>query len=165
MEGTEKTPKAKPRVLTWRNLICYGFGHILNDLTAGTWFTYLLIYMKNIVTFSSASAGTLLLLGQIFDAVFTPAVAMEMDKTRNMKYGSKKHWHLAGSLLLAIAFPFVFNLCIKCEASDHWAMFFYYVPFIFLLQLGWGCAQIAHLSLIPEIADTVPDKCELNAGR
>lgn len=165
MAAATGTPSKDLHALTWRTRISYGFGHILNDLCAATWFTYLLIYMKNVLQFSSSAAGTLLLLGQIFDAVFTPFVAFEMDKTRDCKYGSRKNWHLAGSLVLACAFPFIFNLCIGCGNATHWAMFFYYVPFIFLLQLGWGCVQISHLSLIPELADSVHDKCDLNAGR
>lgn len=35
----------------------YGVGHILNDLTASMWFSYLLLYLHRIVLFDNSLAG------------------------------------------------------------------------------------------------------------
>jgi Na+/melibiose symporter-like transporter len=35
----------------------FGVGHVLNDLTASMWFSYLLLYLHRIVLFDNAIAG------------------------------------------------------------------------------------------------------------
>ena len=42
-----------------------GSGHVLNDLCASLWFSYLLLYLQNVVKLSSDYAAGLLLLGQV----------------------------------------------------------------------------------------------------
>lgn len=45
-EVAELGPSAEP--LPRRAVLCYGTGHMLNDLTAACWFTYLLIFLTDI---------------------------------------------------------------------------------------------------------------------
>lgn len=42
----------------------YGVGHVLNDLTASMWFSYLLIYLHRIVNFENSTAGYMMLIGK-----------------------------------------------------------------------------------------------------
>lgn len=151
--------------LSWRTRICYGVGHVLNDLCASMWFTYLLVYLHKVVKFSNASAGTLLLIGQVADAMCTPFVGIESDRTGRFKYGRRKIWNLVGVTSVALSFPFVFNPCLGCENSEQWAKFLYYTPFIVIFQFGWAASQISHLSLIPELTEDDNEKCGLNAIR
>ncbi|XP_048584025.1 major facilitator superfamily domain-containing protein 12 isoform X2 [Nematostella vectensis] len=151
--------------LSWRCKFSYSSGHVLNDLCAGLWFTYLLIFLNKVALFTSSNSGTLLLIGQLVDACVTPFVAMDIDRIGNWRYGRRKVWHLIGSLMVAVTFPFIFSPCLGCLYSKQWAKFFYYVPFIFIMQVGWGITQISHLSLIPVIAGRMHGKVELNAGR
>ncbi|XP_020905896.1 major facilitator superfamily domain-containing protein 12 isoform X2 [Exaiptasia diaphana] len=152
-------------MLTWRTRLCYGVGHILNDLTASMWFTYLLVYLHKVIGFSSVNSGFLLLIGQVADALATPLVGIESDRTTGCKYGRRKIWHVVGVVSVVVSFPFIFNLCIKCERTAHWAQFIYYSPFIAVFQFGWAATQISHLSLIPELASNENEKCGLNALR
>jgi Na+/melibiose symporter-like transporter len=41
----------------------YGVGHFYNDLCACMWFTYLLVFFKNVLHMSAARAGLLMLIG------------------------------------------------------------------------------------------------------
>ena len=151
--------------LSIRTKFCYGVGHILNDLCASMWFTYLLVYLHKMNNFSNTAAGTLLLIGQVTDAVCTPFVGIESDKTGDIRYGRRKIWHLIGVLCVACSFPFIFILCIHCDNASEWARFMYYVPFIVIFQFGWASTQISHLALIPELTDDDQEKCSLNAIR
>lgn len=155
----------RKRPLSWRTRICYGVGHVLNDLCASMWFTYLLVYLHKVAKFSNATAGTLLLIGQVADAMCTPLVGIESDRTGRFKYGRRKIWNLVGVTSVALSFPFVFNLCLGCENSEQWAKFIYYTPFIVIFQFGWAASQISHLSLIPELTEDESEKCGLNAIR
>ena len=151
--------------LAWRTRICFGVGHVLNDLTASMWFTYLLVYLHKVVKFSNTNAGTLLLIGQVADACCTPLVGIGSDHTGRVRYGRRKIWHLAGVVFVVVSFPFVFNRCLGCESADQWAKFVYYAAFIVLFQFGWAASQISHLSLIPELTDDDNEKCGLTSIR
>jgi Na+/melibiose symporter-like transporter len=111
------------------------------------WFSYLLVFYHRVVNFSNASAGYLLLIGQVADALATTFVGFESDKTRTglFRYGRRKTWHLVGVISVLSSFPFCFNLCVGCENSDLWAQFIYFTMFIIIFQFGWACSQIAHL--------------------
>nr|XP_012141614.1 PREDICTED: major facilitator superfamily domain-containing protein 12-like isoform X2 [Megachile rotundata] len=86
--------------------LSYGIGHVLNDICASMWFSYLLVFFHLVLGFNSTLAGTILLIGQIADALATPFVGLHCDKIDDFwlcKYGRRKTWHLigfAGSIML-----------------------------------------------------------------
>lgn len=146
--------------------LSYGVGHVLNDLCASMWFSYMLLYMHKVVTFTNVNAGFVVLAGQIADALATPFVGIQSDKTKNVRYGRRKIWHLVGVFCVAASFPFIFHLCIgSCANAPQYALMIYYVPFIVIFQFGWASTQISHLSLIPELTHCQQGKVELNAIR
>lgn len=63
--------------------LAYGMGHILNDVCASMWFTYLLVFMHLVLDFTNAEAGALLLVGQVADALATPFVGYFSDQGDN----------------------------------------------------------------------------------
>lgn len=87
------------RRLPFRQRLAYGVGHILNDICASMWFTYLLVYFHLVLQFDSTSSGIILLVGQVADALATPFVGIESDRNDDFwlcKYGRRKTWHLIG---------------------------------------------------------------------
>ncbi|XP_074649966.1 major facilitator superfamily domain-containing protein 12-like [Tubulanus polymorphus] len=147
--------------------LSYSVGHVMNDLCASMWFSYLLVYYHNIVQFSNNMAGYIMLLGQIADAISTPLVGYEADHTEKgfCGYSKRKSWHLIGTLSVALSFPFIYNLCITCENAPNWSQFIYYAPFVVIFQFGWATTQISHLSLIPVLTPYEEERVELNAMR
>ncbi|KAI9170301.1 hypothetical protein LWI28_025702 [Acer negundo] len=53
-----------------RSVIYYGMGHMLNDITAACWFTYLLVFLSDI-GLSPRAAASIMLSGQIADGFAT----------------------------------------------------------------------------------------------
>lgn len=74
--------------------IGFSLGHIYNDLCAGVWFSYTLLFMQNVLQMPSYQAGALVMLGQVGDAIATPIVGMLTDK-----YSTKRKWHVFGEFL------------------------------------------------------------------
>ncbi|KAI0214323.1 Major facilitator superfamily domain-containing protein 12 [Lamellibrachia satsuma] len=144
----------------------YGIGHVLNDLCASIWFSYLLIYFHDVIEFDNVLAGYTMLAGQIADALATPFIGFEVDRTNGCcRYGKRKSWHIVGTLCVMVSFPFIFSRCIGCHHSVCWAQFIYYVPFVVIFQFGWAATQISHLSLIPQLTPCQNDRVGLNAIR
>ncbi|XP_042856101.1 major facilitator superfamily domain-containing protein 12-like isoform X2 [Penaeus japonicus] len=155
--------------LTIRTRFGYGVGHVLNDLCSAMWFTYLLIYFHHVLLFNNSLAGVVLLIGQVADALSTPFVGKEADRTDDLpfctRYGRRKSWHLIGTICVLCAFPFIFLGCLGCSTSSDWAQVVYYAPFVIIFQFGWASTQISHLALIPNITQDPNDRTELNAIR
>ncbi|XP_046543115.1 major facilitator superfamily domain-containing protein 12-like isoform X1 [Haliotis rubra] len=146
--------------------LSYGVGHVLNDLTASMWFSYLLIYLHQVKNFNNKLAGDLMLIGQVSDALATPFIGYESDRTKGIcKMGKRKSWHLVGTLCVACSFPFLFIGCITCNHAPDWAQFVYFVPFVVIFQFGWASTQISHLSLIPDLTPNESERVGLNGLR
>ncbi len=45
--------------------LAFSLGHILNDLCASMWFTYLLLFFHKVLKFDSFLSGILMLVGQV----------------------------------------------------------------------------------------------------
>lgn len=43
--------------------ICYGLGHVYNDLCAAVWFSYTLFYFQIVLRMQSTTAGALIMIG------------------------------------------------------------------------------------------------------
>lgn len=100
----------------------YGLGHVYNDLCAGVWFSYLLLFLKDALRMPGTEAGSMMMLGQVGDAMATPIVGFLVDK-----YGTKQKWHLFGGFIsLRSFFLFLINslfihfiLQALCSCSSH----------------------------------------------
>ena len=72
----------------------YGTGHILNDMCASMWFTYMLLFFTNVIQVSPTNAGLIVLIGQIADGISTVLVGVLSDREYDIwiyiKYGKRK---------------------------------------------------------------------------
>ena len=72
----------------------YGTGHILNDMCASMWFTYMLLFFHNVIRLSNTNAGLIVLIGQIADGISTVLVGVFSDQDHNLwiyiNYGKRK---------------------------------------------------------------------------
>ncbi|XP_076178223.1 major facilitator superfamily domain-containing protein 12 isoform X1 [Ptiloglossa arizonensis] len=144
--------------------LAYGIGHVLNDICASMWFTYLLVYLHLVLEFDATLAGQILFIGQVADALATPLVGYYSDKNRQSwlcKYGKRKTWHLIGTVCTLITIPFIFLPSFGRESAHNSVQLIYYVAFIILFQFGWAAVQISHLSMIPELTPTEHERTEL----
>lgn len=147
----------------------YSVGHVLNDLCAAMWFSYLLVYFHQILTLDAATAGYLLLIGQITDGMATPCVGLESDRVGifGRLYGRRKSWHLFGTLCVILSFIFIFTPVPQYipDVTPEWVALVYYTPFIVIFQIGWASTQVSHLSVIPNLTAHAAERTQLNSFR
>lgn len=66
--------------------------------------------LQGILGLSKGSAGLVLLLGQIFDAIFNIFIGAESDKISLIRgYGRRKGWHLIGSVFCVFSLVIFFT--------------------------------------------------------
>ncbi|KRX21380.1 Major facilitator superfamily domain-containing protein 12, partial [Trichinella nelsoni] len=169
IEPTPPPPSYKSLKRLWRRL-AFGFGHVYNDLCASMWFSFLLVFLRKALLFTAPAAGSIFLIGQIADAISTPAVGFESDRLNVplfcLKYGRRKFLHLIGTICVAMSFVFLFMKCFGCTYGDdgtkEWIQLLYYCPFVVIFQFGWASVQIGHLALIPELTPCTAERAALN---
>lgn len=146
--------------LTFMQKCGYGLGHVYNDLCAGVWFSYTLLFMQSALKIPGQEAGALVMLGQIGDALATPIIGLLADR-----FLTKRKWHIIGTGLVFVTFPLIFSICPGCKLGPIWWQPTYYSIVILLFQCGWAIVQISHLAMIPQISKTRKDRADLTAIR
>ena len=87
-------------------LLGYTLGHVLNDMTASIWFTYVLVFMEKQVNMSETNAGVVFLTGQFVDAVFNPLSGIIIDA---LPFESSRVYYVVlGSVGVALTFSLLF---------------------------------------------------------
>ncbi|KAK4835903.1 hypothetical protein QYF36_016051 [Acer negundo] len=128
-----------------RSVTYYGTGHMLNDITAACWFTYLLLFLTDI-GLSPRAAAAVMLSGQIADAFATIFTGELIDR-----FGHFKIWHGAGSVLVAVSFSSVFGGCMPCTilgTSSVTVETISYCVFAAIFNVGWAATQVSHMSMV-----------------
>lgn len=165
-EVVESHPEQQPprdesqTTLKFFEKIGYALGHIFNDLAAGVWYSYTLLFLQGVQKMPGPQAGAMLMLGQVADAISTPIVGFLTDN-----FGTKKSWHIFGSFLVLLSFPLIFSICPFCDSWPSWWKFSYFPIVIIVFQFGWPVCQVSHLSIIPELSKTQHDRSDLTALR
>ena len=119
----------------------------------------------NVLQLPATTAGVIFLIGQFCDGLVTPVLAHKVDRLSFPHYGKRKTVHFIGSVVVSLAFPFVFTRCPGCEDASYWTLVVYFVPLVCLFHCGWAAVQMCHLSLIPELSSDQKQRDELNIIR
>ncbi|XP_074098245.1 major facilitator superfamily domain-containing protein 12 isoform X2 [Cotesia typhae] len=135
------------------------YSYLYVYINSAMWFSYTLLYLQRITKLEPLTAGALLLLGQLVDALMTPIFGILVDK-----YNKKKFWHIIGSILVALSFPVIFGNFLQNIKNNNISMIFYIVSII-IFQTGWAAVQISHLSMIPILTNLPLVRAELTAIR
>ena len=113
-------------------------------MTVSIWFSYTLLFFDN--RLSGALAGSLLLLGQIADAIASPFIGFASDKFAHKwpfnTYGRRKVWHLIGVILSTFSVPLVYNKCLLGDHQSELVQFIYYGILVIIFQSAWAATQV-----------------------
>ena len=153
-------------------VVSYSLGHVLNDMSAACWFSYLLLYLEEAQQLTPLQAGVVLFMGQLFDGLATPVVGLLSDRSRGwpaLGLGRRKLWNAGGTVAVAVCFLGVFATCLACLAAgagvtavDKTASF---AVFASLFNIGWAAVQVSHMALVPELTADDGERVMLNSAR
>lgn len=144
--------KIKGDDLHKQNIYAYSIGHVLNDLTATCWFSFLLYYITDIVQLSPSQAGWVMLAGQIADGLATPLVGIFSDKF-DTRFGRRTPWYFCGTIMVIVCFTLIWQKCTFCESlpNPKACELIYYILLPSLFNIGWASVQVSHMALLPGI--------------
>ena len=140
-----------------------GFG--VGDLGGNLFFTvigfYLLNYLTNSFGIAAAAAGTIIMVGKIWDAVTDPAVGYLSDRTRT-RWGRRRPYMAIGAVFLFVFMILMFtNPGITSDPGKlAWALVMYC-----LLNTAYTLVNIPYGSLTPELTGDFDERTTLNGYR
>jgi GPH family glycoside/pentoside/hexuronide:cation symporter len=89
--------------------IGWGMGTLAMSLMFQSTSVFLLKYIVDFVGLAAATAGTIVSLAKIYDAVVDPLIGTLSDRTRT-RWGRRRPYLLVGTFIAAISFVLLFNL-------------------------------------------------------
>lgn len=167
---TSKKSDDKSHRLPMRQFAPYSVGHVLNDMTAACWFSYLLYYLEKAQNLSSIEAGAVLFAGQIADGLATPVAGYLSDVSKGIPklgLGRRKLWNLIGVIIVVFCFFFVFGACFACllGLNSMIQKTIFFSVFAALFNVGWAAIQVSHMAMVPELSPHEGERARLNSSR
>lgn len=159
-----------PGKLPLRTKLGYG----VYDLGGNLFFTVtafvLLNFLTDVVGLAAGLAGTVLMIGRIWDACYDPVIGYLSDRTRT-RMGRRRPYILAGAvpLFLAMAAMFTNPSVFAGEGfrpSDHQtALFVWGLVVYIILCTAYSTTNIPYSSLTPELTPDFHERTSLNGFR
>ncbi len=141
------------------------FGYGIGDLGGNLFFTitgfYLLFFLTDIAGLSPVFAGTVLMIGKIWDAVTDPATGYLSDRTRT-RWGRRRPYMFIGSIIALAAMGLMFT---KPGTADQRILFVYFTLMYCLLNTAYTLVNIPYESLLPEITTDFDQRTVLTGYR
>ncbi len=141
----------------------FGFG--IGDLGGNLFFTiigfYLLYYLTDIVGLSAALAGTVLMIGKIWDAVTDPVTGFLSDRTRS-RWGRRRPYMFVGSIIAFFAMGLMFT---DPGITSQLPLFFYMTGIFCLLNTAYTLVNIPYAALLPELTSDFNERTVLTGYR
>ena len=143
--------------------VTYGFA--VGDLGGNLFFTligfYLLFYLTDIVKMSPALAGTVLMIGKIWDALTDPLTGYLSDRTIT-RYGRRRPYIFVGSIAAFFLMGIMFS---PIPISSPLTQFLYFAVMYALLNTAYTLVNIPYAALLPEITDDYDQRTVLTGYR
>ena len=131
--------------------ISYGFADIYGGGAFVVISTFYTVFLTKSLGMPTALAGTIPLVGKVWDAVTDPLMGNIADRTKS-KFGAKRFWMLVGSIISAITFvimwiPFM-------AGNSQIGQYIFYILMYMLFSTGFTIVMVPYNGLLPDmIAD------------
>ncbi len=112
----------------------------------GTFFT---VFLTKALGMPPALAGTIPLIGKVWDAVTDPVMGNITDRTRS-RFGSKRFYILIGSFISAVTFILMW---VPLPQAGMWMKYIFYVLMYMLFSTGFTVVMVPYNALLPDMVD------------
>lgn len=111
--------------------------------------TFFTVFLTKALGMPPALAGTIPLIGKVWDAITDPVMGNITDRTKS-RFGSKRFYMLIGSFISAITFIL---LWIPVEASTVELKYIFYMLMYILFSTGFTIVMVPYNALLPDMVD------------
>ncbi len=144
----EKISGRKPRY-GFLNRLTYGVGEIFGGGCFVIINAFFLVFLTDALGMNPVLAGTIPMIGKIWDAITDPIMGNIVERTRS-KYGPKRFYILVGSIASAVTFVLMW---INIHASSMTANYIFYLVMYCLFNTGFTVLSVPYNGLLPDMMD------------
>ncbi|BAY83647.1 putative sugar transporter [Calothrix parasitica NIES-267] len=151
----------KSNKLDLKTKLAYGAGDLGPAITANVSVFFLLVFFTNVAGIPPVLAGSILMVGKIWDAVNDPVVGVLTDRTESKRWGRRLPWLLYG----AVPFGIFFFLQWIVPSTNVWVLFWYYVIIGVVSQVFYTVVNLPYTAMTPELTQDYDERTSLNSFR
>jgi GPH family glycoside/pentoside/hexuronide:cation symporter len=147
----------KPPRLSLSTQLAYGIGELGTVMPIGIAVFFLLYFLTNVAGLSPTLAGTVLLLGRVWDAVNDPLIGWLSDRTRS-RWGRRYPWMIYGALPLALCCALQW---IVPPLKSQTALFLYYSLLSLVAYAAFSAVLLPFSALAAELTRDYDERTSL----
>ena len=152
----------KPREQRLWSKISYGFADIYGGGAFVVISTFFTVFLTKAQGMNPALAGTIPLIGKVWDAINDPLMGNITDRTRS-RFGAKRFWILVGSIISALTFvvmwiPFA-------AGGSAIGQYIFYVLMYLLFSTGSTIVMVPYNALLPDMVDDYTTRAKFSSVR
>lgn len=111
--------------------------------------TFFTVFLIKALGMPAALAGTIPLVGKIWDAITDPMMGNITDRTVS-KFGAKRFYIFVGGIASSVTFLL---LWLTIPSRSIWAMYFFYLIMFCLFSTGFTILMVPYNGLLPDMID------------
>ncbi|MDO4623439.1 MAG: MFS transporter [Eubacteriales bacterium] len=127
----------------------YGFADIYGGGAFVIISTFFTVFLTKAMGMSPALAGTIPLIGKVWDAITDPIMGNIADRTSS-RFGAKRFYILIGSFASAVTFLLMW-LPVKIQSTQ--GQYLFYVLMYMLFSTGFTIVMVPYNGLLPDMVD------------
>lgn len=143
--------------------LAFGAGDMGPGMTANLVVFSFLVFLTNVAGLNPALAGTVLMIGKIWDAVNDPMIGLLSDRTQSPRWGRRHSWMLYGSIPFGLSF---FLMWMVPDFGGSMTLRFLYYTFVAILfHTAYTAVNLPYAALTPELTKDYDERTSLNGFR
>lgn len=146
-----------PAPLSLRVKLAYGVGELAGAIPVSLAAFFLLYFFTSVAGLSPAAAGSILLLGRVWDAVNDPIIGWLSDRTSS-PLGRRFPWMVYGAVPLALCCVL---LWVVPPIGSQGGLFLYYALLSLLIYVAFTAVQLPFAALAAELTDDYDERISL----
>ncbi len=153
--------KQKDREHSLWSKMSYGFADIYGGGAFVVISTFYTVFLTKALGMDPALAGTIPLIGKIWDAVTDPIMGNICDRTRS-KFGAKRFYILIGSFISTVTFILMW---VKLSSPSTAVNYIFYMLMYMLFSTGFTIVMVPYNGLLPDMVDDYTTRGQFSAVR
>lgn len=143
VEGDFKTAIVPMINYSYANIYMGGAGYIIS--------MYFTVFLTDVVNLSLKSAGIIVMIATVWDAVTDPVMGIITDRTR-AKTGKHRRYLLWGLPLMVLSYSLMWNSFGLDGAQNPYKAMTYYIIVYMLYKTAYTIIGVPHTAMLPELA-------------
>ena len=143
--------------LSFKTQFFYGVGELSGGIPSTLMVFFLLFFLTNVAGLNPALAGSVLLIGRLWDGINDPLIGWLSDRTQS-SWGRRYPWMVLGAIPLGISFIFLWWIF---PLESQWGKWTYYTLIVLLIYTAFTAVLLPYASLASELTSDYDERTRL----